>query len=125
MERPCPGVRTSCTNQASSRSPGSDTGSPLHALPPFPFPPQEAVWPPSLAVSFDMRTPEGDPFARNETASLHSDDTPQKRDQPRPGVNPDLTPTPPTSAILTPAPRTSDQDGGEWEEPVYSRYDES
>ena len=60
-----------------------------------------------------MRTSGHDSFTRNEAMSLHSDDTPQMEDQPRPGVGPDLTTTPPTMIILTPAPRTGEQDG-EW-----------
>lgn len=63
-------------------------------------------------VLFSMRTPEGYSFTRNETMSLDPD-TPPRRDQPRPRAKPDLTPTPPTTVISTPVPRTSDQDG-EW-----------
>lgn len=120
-------VCTSFTNQASSGSAGALAASPLYAPPSLSITTTGVIGPsPAItlpAVLLGMRTPEGDPFARDEAMSLRSDDTPQKRYQPRPGVNPDLTPTLPTTAILTPAPRTGDQDG-ECEELVYSHYDE-
>jgi len=92
------------------------TASPRYTLSSFPFPPQTAVRIPSAitlpSVLLGMRTPEGYSFTRNETTPLDSD-TSQKRDQPRPRANPDLTPTPPTTVISTPVPRTDDLDG-EW-----------
>lgn len=90
------------------------TASPLNAPSPFPFPPQKAAQPPSAitppVVLFNTRTSKCGLFTRNEAMSL---DTPQNRDQPQPGVKPDLTATPPTTVASTPAPRTGDQDS-EW-----------
>lgn len=57
-----------------------------------------------------MRTPKHNLFTRNETLSLYSDDTPQRRDQPRPEADPDLTATPATMANLIPVSRTDEQD---------------
>lgn len=83
--------------------PSVSTTTAVHPAPAITFP----------AVLRCTRTSERNSFTREEAMSPHSDDTPQKRDQPRLGVNPDLTTTPATMAILTPAPRTGEQDG-EW-----------
>lgn len=64
-------------------------------------------------VSSSMRTSQSDSFTYNKHMSKHSGDIPQRNDQPRPGVIPDLTATPSTTPISTPAPRIGEQDG-EW-----------
>jgi hypothetical protein len=103
--------------ESSFRSPGQVTASSL-LIPSFPPSIPTADYP---AVSSGMRTSERDSFTRKEHMSIHSDDTPQRGDEARPGVKPELIATLSTIPILaTPAPRTGEQDG-EW---ISRRYDE-
>ena len=126
MRKWCEGIRirwkghyAPCTNQASSRSPDKVTASPLYPLSSLIFPLQTVVRPLSVitfpTVLPGTRISERDSFTRNEAMSPHSDDTPQRRDQSRPGVNPDLMTMPPTTTVvLTSAPKIGQQDS-EWE----------
>lgn len=100
------GVSRSCINEASFISLGAVSVS-LYPLLPLLLPPQASPRPPG------MRTPKHNLFTRNETPPLYSDDTPQRRDQPRPEADPDPTATPATMANLTPVSRTGEQDS-EW-----------